>query len=89
LEFGYEYLGEHSLKNIAEPVRVYRVLMEPEAAGKVIGENRFLGRVSRRAAITAIIILLIVTGGVIGWNLYLHLSKFRINLRLQCSHFTT
>ena len=75
LALGYEYLGEHNVKNIAEPVRVYRVLMEPEAVGKVIGEKRFLGRISRRAAIAAIIILLIVAGGVIGWNIYLHQSK--------------
>ena len=75
LELGYEYLGEHSVKNIAEPVRVYRVLMEPEAAGKVIGEKRFLGRISRKAAISAIIVLLIVAGGVIGWNIYLQQSK--------------
>ena len=75
LELGYEYLGERSVKNIAEPVRVYRVLMEPEAAGKVIGEKRFLGRISRKAAISAIIILLIVAGGVIGWNIYLQQSK--------------
>jgi class 3 adenylate cyclase len=47
LELGYEYLGEHSVKNIAEPVRVYCVLMEPEAVGIVIGEKRFLGRFSR------------------------------------------
>jgi len=39
LTLGYEYLGEHSVKNIAEPVRVYKVLMEPEYAGKVIGEK--------------------------------------------------
>ncbi|MBW2028614.1 MAG: tetratricopeptide repeat protein [Deltaproteobacteria bacterium] len=32
---GFEYLGERSVKNIREPVRVYRVLMEPEAAGKI------------------------------------------------------
>ena len=36
LSLGYEYLGEHSVKNIEEPIRVYRVLMEPEAVGKVI-----------------------------------------------------
>jgi len=40
LNLGYKNLGEHSVKNIAEPVRVYRVLTEPEAAGKVIGEKR-------------------------------------------------
>ncbi len=29
LSIGYEYLREHTVKNIAKPVRVYRVLMEP------------------------------------------------------------
>jgi TolB-like protein/class 3 adenylate cyclase/Flp pilus assembly protein TadD len=75
LKIGYEYLGEHRVKNIAEPVRVYRVLTEPEASGKVIGEKRFLGRISRRAAIAAIIILIVVAGGLAGWNFYLHQSK--------------
>jgi adenylate cyclase len=40
LDLGYKYLGEHTVKNIADPVRVYRVLMKPEAAGKVFGEKR-------------------------------------------------
>jgi adenylate cyclase len=75
LELGYEYLGEHSVKNIAAPVRVYKVLMESEAVGKLIGEKRFLGRFSRRAALAAIIALAIVAGGLIGWNIYLHQSK--------------
>ena len=75
LEVGYEYLGEHTVKNIAEPVRVYRVLMEPEAAGKVIGEKRFLGRFSRKTAISAIVALVIIAGGLIGWNIYLQQSK--------------
>jgi TolB-like protein/class 3 adenylate cyclase len=75
LALGYEYLGEHSVKNIAEPVRVYRVLTEPEVAGKVIGEKRFLGRISRKTAMSAIIVLVIVAGGLIGWNIYLHQAK--------------
>ena len=40
LNFGYTYLGKQAVKNIAEPIRVYRVLMEPERAGKVIGERK-------------------------------------------------
>jgi adenylate cyclase len=40
LELGYEFLGEHGVKNIAAPVRVYKVLMESEAVGKVIGEKK-------------------------------------------------
>ena len=39
IELGFEYLGEYSVKNISDPVRVYRVLADPEAAGKVIGER--------------------------------------------------
>src|SRR4030043_2375032 len=31
LELGYEYLGKQTVKNIAKPVRVYRILMETEA----------------------------------------------------------
>jgi adenylate cyclase len=75
LNLGYEYLGGHRVKNIAEPVRVYRVLTEPEAAGKVIGEKRFLGRFSRRTAMAAIVTLFIVAGGLIIWNVYLQRSK--------------
>ena len=48
LPLGYEYLGEQSVKNIPKPVGAYRVLMKPDAAGKVIGEKRFLGRFSRK-----------------------------------------
>ncbi len=32
LELGYEYLGERKVKNIAEPVPAYRVLLESKAA---------------------------------------------------------
>lgn len=75
LPLGYEYLGQQSVKNIPKPVGAYRVLMKPDAVGKVIGEKRFLGRVSRRTAMAAIIILVMVAGGLISWNIYLHQSK--------------
>jgi adenylate cyclase len=75
LPYGYEFLGDQSVKNIAKPVRAYRVLLEPEAAGKVIGEKRFLGRFARKTAMAAIIVLLMVAGGLVGWNIYLQQSK--------------
>ena len=74
LPLGYEYLGEQSVKNIPKPVRAYRVLMKPDAVGKVIGEKRFLGRFSRKTAMTAIIALVIVAAGLVGWNIYLQQS---------------
>src|SRR5208337_3622260 len=40
LPLRYDYLGEHEVKNIAEPVRVYKVLTDPQSAGKVIGERK-------------------------------------------------
>jgi len=32
LKLGYEYLGEHTVKNITEPVRAYRILMQEKIA---------------------------------------------------------
>jgi len=72
LEIGFEYLGEHSVKNISEPVHVYRVLIEPEAVGKVIGEKR---KEKRRLTIAIVAVLLTVSGGLIGWYLYIEQSK--------------
>jgi len=68
LKLGYEYLGEHSVKNIAEPVRVYRVLMQPEAVGLVIGEKKDKPRRRQRLALAVAIVLLLVVGGVIYWR---------------------
>jgi TolB-like protein/class 3 adenylate cyclase len=73
LNLGYEYLGEHSVKNIAEPVRVYRVLTEPKAAGKVIGEEGPRSKQRRWAAIGGLAVLIIMAGAVTIWNLYFKL----------------
>lgn len=39
LDLGYEYIGEHSVKNIKQPVRVYKILMDTKDARKIIGEK--------------------------------------------------
>jgi len=72
LELGYEYLGQQSVKNITEPVRVYKILTEPEAVGKVIGEKR---KTRRGIALAIALILLIGAGGLTGWYLYVQQSK--------------
>jgi adenylate cyclase len=38
LSLGYQYLGEQTVKHIAKPVRVYRVLMEPGAVARRFSE---------------------------------------------------
>jgi len=66
LNLGYEFRGEQTVKNIAEPVRVYRVLMEPEAAGKIIGERKApLGISESLNAHYDVIIKTIVEGRVV------------------------
>ena len=73
LELGYEYLGEQTVKNIEKPVRVYRVLMEPEAAGKVIGEKKAKPRQRQRQKLVFSfgVILIAVVAAVAVWRLYL------------------
>ena len=66
LPLGYEYLGEQKVKNIEKPIRVYRVLMDPEAAGKVIGEKRPISRHWRWVAVA----LIVVAGALAIWNFY-------------------
>ncbi|MBE9533458.1 MAG: tetratricopeptide repeat protein, partial [Proteobacteria bacterium] len=68
LDVGYEYLGEHLVKNIVGPVRVYKVLMEPEYAGEVIGEERPKPKQRRWAA--PAIGFIIVVGALAVWNFY-------------------
>jgi adenylate cyclase len=70
LEVGYQYLGEHSVKNIVEPVRAYKILMEPEAAGKVIGEKRKTKKLWMTVAAAVVILI-----GLAGWYLYIEQSK--------------
>ena len=69
LELGYDYLGEQPVKNIALPIRVYKVLMEPEAAGKVIGEKKAKPEKWGWRAIAVVAVLVLVVGGLI-WSFY-------------------
>jgi adenylate cyclase len=68
LPLGYEYLGEQSVKNIPKPVRIYKVLMEPEAVGKVIGEKRAEPRRGQRVALAVVTVLLLIVGGLLIWR---------------------
>src|SRR5512136_1611837 len=71
LDLGYEYLGEQTVKNIASPVRVYKVLMEPEAAGKVIGEKKAKPRQWQRVAISFGVVMIVVIASLAVWRFYL------------------
>ncbi len=71
LSLGYQYLGEQTVKNIAKPVRVYRVMMEPEAAGKVIGEKKAKPRQWQTTAIGLLVTVIVVIAAIVIWKFYM------------------
>ena len=70
LNLEYENLGEHSVKNISEPVRVYRIVI-----GSDIARNVLPGRKRRHLkrwlwAVVATVVLLLGISAAIFWNYY-------------------
>ena len=71
LDFKYEYMGEQEVKNIAKPVRVYRVLSRPGAAAhRVIKAKKAARKSWRNFAIVMAGILIVATAVLLGWNFY-------------------
>ncbi len=71
LSLGYEYLGEQAVKNIAKPVRVYKVLMEPEAAGKVTGKKKAKPIFLSKPVTILVITLIVIAAAIAVWKLYI------------------
>ena len=70
LHYGYDFIGDQSVKNIAKPVGAYRVLMEPRItiSGKPEKEKTSgLRRVPILAGIATVVVLAVVIGI---WLLY-------------------
>jgi TolB-like protein/class 3 adenylate cyclase len=70
LQLGYKYLGEQAVKNVVEPIRAYQILLEPEAAGKVIGEKKAKPKQWQRAAVALLIGAIVVISVIMIWKLY-------------------
>jgi adenylate cyclase len=69
IKFGYEYQGEHQVKNITEPLRVYKVLTAPEHAGQLIGEPKVPKRLSKKSYISIFVVLALVAAAAV-WYFY-------------------
>ena len=70
LSLGYQYLGEQEVKNIPDPVRVYRLLTEPADVGKMIGEEKPKLKKWLWAASGAIALIILMVGTIAIWNNY-------------------
>ena len=70
LSLSYESLGEHTVKNIKEPVRVYRMRIGPEAAAPVVREEKAGLRRWQKATLAGVAVLVVVAGTWAIWNFY-------------------
>jgi adenylate cyclase len=67
LRLRFEDLGEQRVKNIPEPVRAYRVLLDPAAAARLRAVRPPRAPDWTWPAVAAVIVLLVAAGGVIAW----------------------
>jgi adenylate cyclase len=75
LPYGYEFLGDQTVKNIAKPVGAYRVLLEPRIT--IVGKGRKrrdLQARPRKVALTGVIAVLVLTVAVAIWIFYMRPS---------------
>jgi adenylate cyclase len=67
VDVGFADLGEQRLKNIADPVRAYRVLLDPGEAGKILAAPRRPGSpIMILAGVAALLIVMLA--GVFAWQ---------------------
>ena len=72
LDLEFEDLGDHEVKNITKPVRVYRVLSDPGAAAhRVVKAKRALQMKWRKSAMALAALLVIGAGALAMWNFFL------------------
>ena len=67
VEVGYGYLGEQRVKHVAEPVRVYRVLLDPRESGKTVGAAERTWQ-HRRWPAAAAALIAVVAAGIAAWQ---------------------
>jgi len=72
LTFGYEYIGEHEVKNIKDPIRVYKVLLDSEDAGKLIGEEP--RRPKKKWFLPVVVVAAIIATSIV-WYFYQNTIK--------------
>jgi adenylate cyclase len=68
IRMGCEYIGEHHVKNISKPVRVYKVWKDTEATECRVGMIEKGHSLKRTVSIAAAVIILLVGVGVIFWS---------------------
>ena len=71
LPYGYEFLGDQTVKNIAKPVAAYRVLMEPRVTVAGEPEEKKPAPVRRKAILMGAFAVLMLAAAVGIWQFYM------------------
>jgi adenylate cyclase len=66
LPYSYEFRGERKVKNIDEPIPVYRVLMDSETGERIVDKKDHRGKSIKKIAI----VLFIIIAGLLIWRFY-------------------
>jgi len=66
LALGYDFIGEHSVKNIAKPIRVYKVPMGPDDVGKKEAKPKL----AKNAAIAVAVVMILGIAAAAIWSFY-------------------
>jgi adenylate cyclase len=81
LALGYEFFGEHTVKNIAKPVKVYKVPVGPKAATTKEGDDKKTKLNNWRwTALSAIGAIIVIIVAVAVWNFYLRQAPTTIDV---------
>ena len=80
LAFSYDYVGEQAVKNIKEPVRVYRVRMEPETVPAKLGKEKKPARKELPKAALAVIAVVVIAVAAILYQFVLRPSPSKIEV---------
>jgi len=80
LALSYEYVGEQAVKNIKEPVRVYRVRMEPDVASATLSGEKKPFRKQTSTAVLVIIAALVLGGAVTFYQFVLRPSPSKTDV---------
>jgi adenylate cyclase len=65
ISMGYEFMGEHNVENIKEPVRIYRVTTESVTPAAAVEEKKTGSGVWQKAALAVAVI--IILGSAVVW----------------------
>ena len=71
LPYGYDFIGDQTVKNISKPVGAYRVLMDPRVTVRGKLEEKKPAPVSRMPILVGVVVVLVLVVSVGIWQFYM------------------